>query len=266
MTAQLKNLPVILDTDGGQFASISGHISSGDRKLKASGKISKVPQRDRTYRVGTYGGRRQIDHDREALNRVTAASAVGLIQAKYPQHQITDIGITAIAAALQAMDAKIKDRANGTSKGGHPLESEIVAVCQNDRPVLRLAKDQRSGLWRLQLCGVEQTGSKIVNMTTTERAQYDLEMAAESDRLSAGRYTRAVNQSAKWAAGDTDKLNSVIALLNAVIPKTTIQIRDLNLMGPGAVTCMGVALAGQRFTNPIDIVAAYRPDLLGLLK
>ena len=114
MSAQTKINPVILDTNGGQFASISGHISSGDRKLKASGKISKVPQRDRTYRVGTHGGRRQIDHDREALNRVTAVSAVGLIKAKFPDHTMDDIAITAIAAALQAIDAKIKDRKGST--------------------------------------------------------------------------------------------------------------------------------------------------------
>ena len=256
--------PAILQTNGGQFASVTGHESAGDQKLNDKGTISKVPAKNRQYRVATQAVKRQIEHDAEALNRVTAPDVFIMIKGK-----IDDRGIplTVISSALQQMDHKMQQRLNGTSKGGRPLVSEPVAVAENVKTVIRAVQNQKTGKWSLQLCNVEQYATRITNMTDREIDTYKAEMKRETARLDQGCFDRAMVQAQKWMAQDvkTQSLSNVCALINKVIPRVRVPIRDFTLIGSnGSTTCEGIAIGKQRFKDPVDIVAAYRPDLLPL--
>jgi hypothetical protein len=256
--------PVTIKTNGGQFAGITAHESKADRKLADAGTISKAPKRNRQYRVATQAVKRQIDHDREALNRITAPDVFLMVKGTVDDRGIP---LTVISAALQKMDQKLQAREQGTSKGGRPLVSEAVAIAENGKTIIRAVQHQKTGQWSLQLCNVEQCGSRIVNMTNREIDTYNAEMARETARLNQGCFDRALIQAEKWMAQEvkTQSLSNVCALINKVIPRVRVPIRDFTLIGyDGSAPCEGVSIGRAQVSNPIKIVAAYRPDLLPL--
>jgi hypothetical protein len=258
--------PTTIKTNGGQFASIRGHISTADQKLRDKGTISKVPATDRQYRVATKATKRQIDHDLSAIDRATVADLYVMIKGKIDDRGIP---VTVLSAALQIIEAKAEARQQSTSKGGRPIESIVVAKAENDRPIIRAVKSQRSGLWSLQLCNVEQVSTSIVNMTDSEIDTLKAERKAERVRLDQACFEGALVQAQKWMAQDvkTQSLSKVCALINKVMPRVVIPIRDLTLITPQKqCNCEAVAIGGYRFTDMIEIVAVFCPDLLPLFE
>jgi hypothetical protein len=225
--------PFTLTVAGGQFAYIRGHVSTKDQSIK-----------DRKFQVSTHAAKRQTDLDGQVLDRFTAIDIHGLIQARTGH----DIPITVISAAVQILEQRIRDRKSGTKKRG-PIETIPVAIDSNGRTVIEAIRNQKTGDWSLSLGPVEQK-----KQWTRKEGTVDHE--AKSARL----LTNCADK-----AADTHDTLTVAALINKVLPRSKgPDIRSFRLIGSKAITCDSIAIGGQSFTNMIDLVSAFRPDLVSL--
>jgi len=236
--------PFQLNTNGGQIAFIRGHVSTSDESIK-----------DRKFQVSTHAGQRQQDLDGQALDSLTVPDIHALILTATGH----DIPVTVLSAAVQILEQRIKDRKNGTTKSG-PIETIPVAVDKNGRVVLQAIKHQRTGEWSLSLGPVAQVWTNTIKAGTVDHEE-------EAARKLAKCADSAAKQAQKWTAQTvkTQKLSSVCALINKVIPKPKgPSIRSFTLIGNRAIKCDSVSIGGHKFTDMVSVVAAFRPDLVSL--
>ena len=252
------NLDLIQQTKGGEFIGIVGHTSKRDESVK-----------NRLLRAGTGIIERTVDQEERRIVEMQSAYGHTFAASMLAPYGI-DTHLSGLALA-QVVD-RIDGRRNGTNTGA--LETHVVATDAKGRTLLRLAKDQRSGEWSLQIIG-EQEGSWLVKAGT-------IDWGAENKRLFDKCIDGALTQQSKWfaeserlsEAGQVDadpsqSISKIVALLNKCLDRVAPiddRFRTINLMGRSAITCDSVAIHGERFTNMISVVAHYRPDLVGLLQ
>ena len=236
--------PFTLPVAGGQFAYIRGHVSTADESIK-----------DRKFQVSTHAGNRQQVLDFNALNDLTAMDIHRLIL----QTVGVSLPITAVSAAFNTLSDRVASRQNGTTQSG-PIETIPVAVDSNGRKVIEAIRNQKTGEWSLSLGPVEQVWTKTIKAGIIDHK-------SEAIRKLAKCTDSAVKQSDKWIAQTvkTQSLSSLCALINKVIPQPKgPDIRSFRLIGSKAITCDSIAIGGQSFTNMMDLVSAFRPDLVSL--
>tara|TARA_R110000787_G_scaffold270462_1_gene377396 strand:- start:1149 stop:2009 length:861 start_codon:yes stop_codon:yes gene_type:complete len=263
--------PFTLTVAGGQNAFIRGHVSKTDESIK-----------DRKFQVSTHAGNRQKVIDFNALNDLTAMDVHRLIL----QAVGVSFPITAVSAALNTLSDRVASRQNGTTQSG-PIETIPVAVDSNGRKVIEAIRNQKTGEWSLSLGPVEQQDTWFTPVTENRASVTEVEGQKIVDRNKKGQPINkgtinheaeairklekctdsAVKQSKKWFAQTvkTQSLSSLCALINKVIPQPKgPDIRSFRLIGSKAITCDSIAIGGQSFTNMMDLVSAFRPDLVSL--
>ena len=261
--------PFTLTVTGGQFAYIRGHVSTTDQSIK-----------DRKFQVSTYAGNRQKVIDFNALNDLTAMDIHHMIF----QAVGVSFPITAVSAALNTLSNRVASRQNGTTQSG-PIETIHVAVDSNGRTVIKAIRNQKTGEWTLSLGPVAQVDTWFTPVSEDRassrlvKGQIDrdkkgnpinigtIDHKAEAIRKLAKCTDSAIKQSDKWIAQTvkTQSLSSVCALINKVLPKQKgPDIRSFRLIGSKAIACDSIAIGGQSFTNMMDLVSAFRPDLVSL--
>ena len=167
--------------------------------------------------------------------------------------------ILAVSAAFNTLSDKVASRITGATKSG-PIETIPVAVDSNGRKVIEAIRNQTTGEWSLSLGPVEQVWTKTIQEGTIDHK-------AEAARKLAKCTAAAVKQCDKWIAQTTktQSLSSLCALINKVIPQPKgPDIRSFRLIGSKAITCESISIGGQSFTDMMDLVSAFRPDLVSL--
>mgnify|MGYP003134217639 FL=1 len=258
MQNQAQINPFILNISSGVFAFIRKHVTaSGDEEEPRCVK-------DRKFQTGTNIRDNEIRKDIEALNRASVLN----IMARFVSHGCGDIPVTAVSAALQELENAPQARKQGTNKRT-PSVTESVIVDGKGRDLVRAIQSKRSGLWSLQICNVSQSWSEYSDMTQdeidTNRLWHHEERMHRLNKCA----DRARKQANKWIAQDvkTQSLSDVRALINKVIDREPSTARHFTLISQtGEITCDQIAIGGRVFTSMIDIVAAYRPDLLPLFE
>lgn len=257
MTTKTQATPMILKLAKGAIAFIRGHVTSTGEE--AEPRCVK----DRKFQTGTDIRTAEIRKDTEALNRVTVLDVIALLKAR----GVEGFEPTVLSAALQQMDAAVTARQEGTNKRT-PSVTESVVIDTDGRDIIRAIQNQRSKTWNLQICNAAQLWSNFAGMTDDEIAEFKMWHSEEDEHRFNKNVTRAFKQHDRWLAEEGDKtqsLRDVIALINKVIPRKPSTARHFTLISSkGEITCTEIAIGGHRFSNPIDIVAAHRPDLLPL--
>tara|TARA_R100001129_G_scaffold185268_1_gene172818 strand:+ start:325 stop:1107 length:783 start_codon:yes stop_codon:yes gene_type:complete len=259
MKNQAKINPFILNISSGVFAFIRKHVTaSGD---EAEPRCVK----DRKFQTGTDIRTAEIRKDTEALNRATVTN----IMARFASHGFADIPTDVVSAALQELEQAVIARSEGTNKKPTPSITESIIVDSSGRDLVRAIQNRRSGLWSLQICNVSQSWSNYADMTEDEIAENKLWHREERAHKLNNCADRARKQADKWIAQEvkTQSLSNVRALINKVIDREPSTARHFTLISQtGEITCDQIAIGGRVFTSMIDIVVAYRPDLLPLFE
>lgn len=250
MTTKTTTFDAISATNGGEFFSILGHVSKSDDSVK-----------DRLLHATTSAIPRGIDLEAKRLDGMTALDAALLLA---PHKIASDFA----SKALQVLIDRVKDRQQGNGGGG-PSTVHVVARGANGGTILRVVSVR--GSWALQAIGEQSK--------TWTRVEGNVDHDAENDRKFDKCVAAAQKQCVKWIATEAKRkadpsikaqsISSVVALLGKCMDKVdpiVNNFRTLNLMGPGAITCDGIAIHGERFVNMLSVVAHFRPDLTGLLQ
>lgn len=250
MSTNSINFEAIQETAGGEFFSILGHVSKKDASVK-----------NRLLHATTGAIPRNIDLEATRLEKETALTAAKLLAPH-------GIGVDFAGMALQVLVDRVTKRQEGNGGGG-PSISHTVVRGANGGTILRIVSVR--GSWALQAMGEQCKAWTLVPGTVDHKA--------EADRKFDKCITSAHKQCVKWVATEVKRkidptikeqsLSNVVALLNKCLDKAdpiVNNFRTLNLMGPGAITCKGIAIHGEHFINMLSVVAYFRPDLVGLLQ
>ena len=243
------NFNAIQATRGGEFYAILGHVSKSDQSVK-----------NRLLHATTGAIPRNIDLEATRLEKETALTAAKLLAPH-------GIGVDFAGMALQVLVERVTKRQEGNGGGG-PSTVHTVARGANGGTILRIVSVR--GSWALQAMGEQCKTWTLV----PGNVDHDAEAKRKFDKCVAA----AQKQIERWIAFEKKRtdpdaeektLSSVVALLNKCLDKEYPIInsyRTLNLMGPGAITCKGIAIHGEHFINMLSVVAHFRPDLVGLLQ
>ena len=249
---QTQIKPAILDTKGGQFAFIRGHISGKSSKLRQNGVIDFDAKKNVKFQVATQAASQQIAYDQQAIDGMTALQVSALLDAK----SCGGLPITAISAAMQELENRIAARQNGKPSG--PMTTETIATDKKGRTLIRAVFDQRSEKWSLEICNAAQLATYSPEVTEDQQKQIKDFYRSEDDRLLMASHDRAMKN---------PNTKNVCALINKVIPRQRVEIRRFTLIGrSGEATCDSLSIGGSGFFDMLSIVAAFRPDLLDLFK
>lgn len=256
-TAQKKSAPAILDTKGGQFAFIRGHVSSKSAKLTERGLLSFTVKKDYKFQVSTGAAALQIDLDEQALNAVTSLDVAAILIAKH----CGGLPITLISAAMQELQRRIEARREGGDVKRGPKVTATVATDSKGRTLIRAVLDQRSGKWTLEICNAAQLASYSPEITAEQQDELNKHYQSEAYRLLQRAYEKCK------LSPEPLEVKNACALINKVIPAKSAGIRRFTLIGrSGEATCDSISIGGQVFTDMLSVVAAFRPDLLPLFE
>jgi len=238
-----SNPELIEETKSGEYMAVIGHVSKSDGSVK-----------NRQFWAATDAVRKDINHAAERLNShcATADKAHDFVKAD-------GIPLDLATEALQVLKGRIKVRKSGGNTG--TLETHVIARAANGGTLLRLAKNQKTGDWALQIVGEQRQA-----WTTTPGT---VDWAKENARLLKNCIAGALKQCDKRKTDPDQSISKVVALLVKRLDQAhplPQKYRTPNLLGKDAMTCESIAIHGQRFTDMLSVVAYFRPDLVDLLK
>ena len=238
-----SNPELIEETKSGEYMAIIGHVSKSDGSIK-----------NRQFWAATDAVRKDINHAAERLSTHCATA-----DAAYDYVKADGIPLDLATEALQVLKDRIKVRKGGGNTG--TLETHIIACAANGGTLLRLATNQNTGDWALQIVGEQRQAWT----TTPGTVDWDEDRRLKLEKCIAG----ALAQCEKRADNPKQSISKVVALLGKRLDEAhplPQKYRTPNLLGPGAMTCESLAIHGQRFTDMLSVVAHFRPDLVDLLK